>query len=240
MSDEVLKCIIGNGLYALIFSDDYDNVFNVLNSIIDFDEVSLSALIAPINDAMSFMDETIESNCYRILDYYREKKYESVEEKNRIFDICNELIKQLNGRNKDKNHIIKCRKLYIYDMLKEKNIKIKPATIKEINTNLDDYFRFAKEFVISDFRILLYNSVLVDELDYNEYLENFYTYNPFFLNCVLSLIDIYPELLSDQTFRMRIKLDLEVVKKYIETLDDKTKKLKQKQLSLCLDKLKKE
>ena len=238
MDKRIYGCILSKGLYSLIISEHYDEIFAFIDCLYEFDKCLLENVSYVIDFALPFMDDNIEDNSRKIINYYRFKEYNSKEEKEEVFKLLNDLTQKINSRNTDEKSVNLNRLDYIYTEYKEKNLKLTSSIKKDIQGNLDDYFKLAKEFCFADFRVLVFNTSVICQEDYFEYLPDFYESNPFFVNNVMSLLNQFPDLLGDETFKLRIQLDISVIQNHLNSdnkISSKIKKSKEKQILKCLN-----
>lgn len=225
--DSLEDYIIYKGIHALVISNYYDKVFMILSQIVAFDINVLETVRDITYYYVDFMDEKIENNVVRIINYYRnDYVYQSNEEKQKIFNICNDIIIKINSTANNKS--IKKLKEHIIVEYKARGFNISNKLIKGVNKIPYAYFELVKDYNFTDFRILIFNNEIVSEQDFIEYLQNFSSDNFFFINCLKLLLDEYPNLLENPVFKNRIKISLQIFKDYIdnnEIFNDKTKNI---------------
>ena len=236
MFRDIYDYFVYKGIYALVISEHYDESFCVLNTFIVFNKTILELAESIIDYLLPVMDDAIESNCIKIIEYYRNKEYSDTQEKEEIYNICNSLIIKINSREKKEKEINKQRRKYIIDEYVYRKFPISGTLMRGIIKNTNDYFKLVKEFIFGDFKILVYNTKLIDDETYYEYLPEIYKNNPFFINSILYMIQDCNVILQDTTFKDRVRLDLAVIKTYIDDdseLNKKEHKSIIKQYNLC-------
>lgn len=231
--------IVFKGLHALVISNHYDETFRVLSCIINFDKTVLETIKDIVDYYEDFLDEQIEDNVVKIVNYFRDDYiFESQEEKEMIYNMCNDIIIKINSKRGTKN--VDKLKQHILSEYKSREFNISKNLIKGIDSIPESYFELVKDFNYCDFRILVYTSILVSDEDFEEFQNDFFLKNPFFINSLNILLDECPSLIENPLFRDRTKTCLKSFKEYIdanEVYDSKAKELANKRYKVYMKKL---
>lgn len=231
--------IISKGIHTLVISEHYEEIFNVLSCIIKIDINVLNTVKDMVDYYEDIFDEQIENNIVKIVSYFRDDYvFENQKEKELIYDICNDIIIKINS----KTYIVNEDKLkqHILAEYKARGFNITKKLIEGIESIPESYFELVKDFNYCDFRILVYTSFLVSDEDFNEFQNDFFSKNPFFINSLNILLDECPSLLENTQFKNRIKICLKSFKEYIDTndvYDNKGKALANKRYKIYMKKL---
>lgn len=237
MFKDIYDYFVYKGVYALVISEHYDAVIELLDLFIVFSPDVVRMVECVIDYLLPVMDDNMIDNCKNFVLHCRELDY-SKEEKDEIYSICNSIIGKINSRNNNPKKIMKERKKYILTEYVYREFPINHTLLKGIAVNPDDYFKMVKEFNFADFKILVFNTNITDIETYYEYLPDILENNPFFINSLLFMFRDCNVILDNKEFLHRIELSLEVVKTYLDEkteLEKKESKAINKQYKKCMN-----
>ncbi len=194
---------------ALIFSYDYNYIFDKIKQIFVIDKEGLLFCVCnKLKSIHDIMDEEMKRNLYNIVSYYR-YQYKNLEENIEVFELCNKIVSCANSSTRSKTEE------FVKIQLKARGFSkssIHNATRDKV---LYDAFKDVKDFIVSDFNILCLHTELCSEQDYKDAIPDLIDIQ---LPCMYSfnlLLDENPKLLLDEEFKKRFLLTCVLLEKNI-------------------------
>ena len=208
--------LVYKGINTLIFSNNFYNDFELVTSIFNMDTFgTLCMLETIVTNYRSIMDNKMKENIGNLINYYRyDVDTFSKEEKEKACEVCNEIIKYINNSdNKEKQK-------YISLELKSRGFCFSGIVNGIKKENLDKTFLEIKTYNVIDFYLLCALSDIFSDFDYNSFEKYLIDPNVPTIYCITGIINEYPELLTNENFRNKLKNSLELVKSSLDKVDE--------------------
>ena len=181
-----------DSVFKVIFKDHLfdDSILNIAFA------VTFASYLKVFMEETKFLNSKVKDKAYRIIDYIKENNNFIDEEKHRINYLFNDVIMSLNVIQD-----IDCEEYYLDEIAKRFDFK-KNVTLNE--EEYEDYKSIVEESLGNDYIILSYHCELIKENDFEESVPLFTT-DMYYFNSLNAILNEYPEILRNETFKRRVK-----------------------------------
>ena len=222
IDDRTFAYFLYKGMNAIIFSDDFASVFDIVTTFIGIDDyTSLIALEEMIYNYRYILDDNMKDNISKLINFYRyDVEYESQEEKNEAFERLNNILCYINKSN------TKELGKFVGLELKTRGVCFSSMVNYVLNSSINYEFSKIKKYNVVDFLVLCLLIDLFPKNDAQKIIEDFSSYNFPFIYSINEIISEWPKLILEERSLDKIKKVSELLKKDINDLDDKVIKEK--------------
>jgi len=225
------------GINALIFTNNYDETFEDVQEA--FGEPNLLFLYlfdVIVLNLNKIIDDDMKRNITDVIEYFRvEYSKKHTEEKEKIFELCNEIISFVN----ENSFVGQDASIYCAEQLSIRGYSIMDRVKFTNGWNLMDTFNYLKQLNVQDFYML--NSHFLDknrevfDLKKEEYSDPNFAY----MQNISLIIAEYPDFLNDKVFVSRVNEIISLYEHKFETFVP-SKNVKKKALKKQFDNFKRD
>ena len=199
---------------ALIFTDEYNDILNEFYDRFGMPNLLFLAMLnVTVLNLDKIIDDDMERNILNLVKYFKDEySNEHLEEKNEVFNLCNEIISYVNN-NKFEGETVS---IYCAKELARRGYSIFDRVSLTSGKKLLKTFEFIKKIQVQDLYVLstLYDDKTGDLYELNK--EKYANPNLSYMSSIKINIEENPYYLDDKVFVQRVN---EIIKLYEQNLE---------------------